>query len=225
MVYSPQNASRCDSMNHKDTKLDAENKFHWLVLPGPRRSNAVYDTVVDETDNFVVLPTKGSIVPGWLLIVPKMPVTRIADLPEKTQDELEALLDRVSSRLRLHFDEPYVFEHGGFSGSQVSCGVDQAHLHVVALGFDLVEAVEEYSPNGWISTDHSTIPSREIGNEEYWFVSSRTVSKYKKVDTPCSQLFRKIIAKATGVPEFWNYKSKDFTSNVIETITAMSANG
>lgn len=212
-------------MDHYDTRPDSGNKFHWLFLPGQKANAAGYDTIVDETQNFVVLPTKGSIVPGWVLIVPKFPIPRIAHVPRELRDELRSLVCRVSETLQTKFGNTYTFEHGGFEGSKVSCGVDQAHLHVAALDFDLIKAAELESPDHWVDLGAVSIPGSEVAKGEYWFVSNANSSRCKTIDRPHSQFFRRIIAHETGMSEFWDYRSNDFIENVSTTIEAMGANG
>ncbi|WP_195820670.1 HIT family protein [Roseobacter sp. MH60115] len=213
------------AMDLKDTQPDSGNKFHWLFLQGQSSTTAIYDTVVEETQNFAVLPTKGSIVPGWVLVVPKFPTPRIADVPEELHAELGALVQRVSGKLESAFGNTYTFEHGGLKGSKISCGVDQAHLHIAALDFDLVQAAMSETAGSWIDASSAIFPSAELAEGEYWFVSAGDTAKFKTVDKPCSQFFRRIIARKAGHSGLWDYRSEDFMENVTSTIKAMGANG
>lgn len=213
------------AMDLKDTQPDSGNKFHWLFLPRQSSTSAIYDTIIEDTQNFAVLPTKGSIVPGWVLIVPKFPTSRMADVPQDLQAELGALIGRVSKKLETEFGKPYVFEHGGVKGSKISCGVDQAHLHIAALDFDLIEAATSESAQGWVDLSPTAVPSNALGDGEYWFVSAGDTAKFKIVDEPCSQFFRKIIAREVGCSQLWDYRSEDFLENIASTIKAMGANG
>ncbi len=218
----PQNMTVMNAINKKP---EPGNKFHWLFLQGERTTAAAYDTIVKETEHFVVMPTKGSIVPGWLLVVPKFPITRMADVPAELRDELGQLVSRMSLRLSTRFGDPYIFEHGGFEGSKVSCGVDQAHLHIASLDFDLIEAAKNESNSGWVEVMPGLPKKEEIGRDEYWFVSNGKVSKCKVVDKPSSQFFRKVIARKVGVSERWDYRTDDFIENVQSTLAAVGANG
>ena len=68
------------------------SKFSWLFLPGSGGARARYDQVVTETANFVVLPSLGSIVPGWLLLIPKFPIARLADMEKHYHQEFNNTL-------------------------------------------------------------------------------------------------------------------------------------
>lgn len=212
-------------MDLSDKHPGSGNKFQWLFLPGAEAPTALYDKVIEETQNFAVLPTRGSIVPGWVLIVPKFATSRIADVSESKMSELRDLLERVTSRLEKEFGTTFTFEHGGFQGSNVSCGVDQAHLHVASLNFDLVEAAKSASPGGWMHVGSDQLPPPEFSDGEYWFVSSGEVAMCKEIDLPISQFFRKIIAQKAEKAALWDYRTEDFNENVASTIKVMGANG
>jgi len=213
------------AMDFKDTKPDTGTKFHWLFLPGQRSSVALYDITVEETENFAVMPTKGSIMPGWVLVVPKFPTPRMADVPEAMRGELADLVGRICGRLENEFGTTFSFEHGGLKSSIVSCGIDQAHLHIVPLGFDLLEAAQSESPPEWINVGCDRLPQPNLSDEEYWFVSSGKDSLSKTIDRPCSQFFRRIIARKAGKPDLWDYRKEDFIQNVEITLKAMGKNG
>ncbi len=213
------------AMPHMEKLPDQGNKFHWLFIPECRTSSALYDTKIMETQNFVVMPTKGSIVPGWVLVVPKFPVPRMADIPEPMFDELRGLVERIIKDIEVKFGKAFTFEHGGFKGSSVSCGVDQAHLHIAPAGFDLVEIAQDYTKGCWMPAGANLIPRSSFTDREYWFVSSGEISLYKEIDQPISQFFRKLIAQHTGNSAHWNYKDNDFIENVALTLEAMATNG
>src|SRR6266478_8200201 len=91
----------------------------------------IYDEILIEVDGCVVTPTLGSIVPNWLLIVPRSPVLNFALWSAATGQSPLNLVEKVVAKC--HSAERIVwFEHGpAQSGSIVGCGIDQAHLHVI----------------------------------------------------------------------------------------------
>lgn len=226
MWYNPaKQPQNIRPMNPRDEQNDIGTKLHWLFLPGQSSSYALYDRIVEETDNFAVLPTKGSIVPGWVLVVPKFPIPRIADVPRALHGELNELVNRTCAKLEKAFGPTFTFEHGGFKGSQVSCGVDQAHLHIAALDFDLVQAAQMTSPTSWTNVDCDRAPNGTFSASEYWYVSSGAVSLSKPIEIAVPQFFRKIIAERAGCSEHWDYRKEDFIENVAVTLKAMGTNG
>ena len=212
-------------MNPQSANPEEGSKLHWLFLPGAERSDAKYDTILEETPNFVVLPTKGSIVRGWVLVVPKFPISRMADVPESLRGELDEVVEATLEKLEDRFGSAFSFEHGGFKGSQVSCGVDQAHLHIASLDFDLLKSAEAASQGGWVEVNQSRALADGVVDQEYWFASSEKRTIYKPVDFPVSQFFRKIVADHMHEREAWDYKAHDFLENVDLTIRAFAAHG
>lgn len=216
------------NMTKTPMPLRSENessKFHWLFLGNQHESDQPYDRPIMETKNFVVLPSLGSIVPGWLLVVPKWPVARIADISPDVRDEFEELVFKVRKIAEREFGQTFLFEHGGFAGSSVSCGVDQAHLHIVPLPFDLTTAALESKEERWVECDSSVFPYDICGLEEYWYVSSDRLALTKAVTTPESQWFRKLIASELRCADAWDYKKFSFLENIQGTIKVMGLHG
>ncbi len=212
-------------MDKLDKLMRTEAKLHWLFLPGATGTAARYDTILQETENFVALPTKGSIVPGWVLIVPKFPLARMADVADEMRKELEELIQWVWDDIEHGFGNAFSFEHGGHRGSKVSCGVDQAHLHIAPLSFDLLEAAKDFSGGTWQNIDKCLVPPPNLTTDEYWFASSGDKTIFKPVDNAQSQFFRKLIAEKSDCSEAWDYKAHDFLENVEQTIRVLGGNG
>jgi len=201
------------------------NKFQWLFLGKTSRAPSSYDRPIWETDHFAVLPSLGSIVSGWLLIVPKFPVCRIADLNLGLREEFEELARKAVRAVERDFGQAYLFEHGGAFGSKVSCGVDQAHLHIVPLDFDLLGTALNSKSDPWNETGHLCFPYDVCGPEEYWYVSNQERTLFMAISEPESQWFRKLIAVQTGQAGNWDYKEHPFLENVDATRKAIGADG
>ena len=102
------------------------------------RAGALYcsascNTRLLESRNFVVVPTVGMIVPGWLLLLTKEHVPNMATIPASWHAEMSDLLRQAKALLSRHFSPPFVFEHGADPKHKVNCGscVDHAHLHLI----------------------------------------------------------------------------------------------
>lgn len=91
-----------------------------------------------ESPNFVVLPSVGAMVEGWLLIIPKDHYLSAAAMPYVLVEELHELKDDVAHILAPLFGSIVAFEHGPSRPScEIGCGVDHAHLHLVPFAGDL----------------------------------------------------------------------------------------
>ena len=109
-------------------------RFAWVVENREPSLEEPCDREVARTADYVVLPSAGSLVPGWLLVVPRRPMLNLGCTTPSERAALMELVDDLSIRMGNFEGEIYCFEHGSaFVGSATGCGVDQAHLHVVPL--------------------------------------------------------------------------------------------
>ena len=106
----PQNTTESMMSDHT---AHGRNKFEWLFLGEASQITHSYDRPIWETDHFAVLPSLGSIVSGWLLIVPKFPVCRIADVDSWLRNEFEALAHKTIRSVERDFGRAYLFERYG----------------------------------------------------------------------------------------------------------------
>ncbi len=97
-----------------------------------------------EGDQFLVFPTLGCFVEGYLLICPRMHVPSCAALERPLLGKLEKLTASVTRVVRDNYGSCVVFEHGLASCRRRAGGcIDHAHLHVVPGDFDLVSVLSE----------------------------------------------------------------------------------
>jgi ATP adenylyltransferase len=91
-----------------------------------------WQTVIFESPNFVVWPSMGGFVEGWLLAVPKEHALNVSQMSVGGRAELGRLLDHVTADLRRVYGPIVAFEHGPVHAAQpVGCGIDHAHVHLV----------------------------------------------------------------------------------------------
>jgi ATP adenylyltransferase len=195
-------------------------RFDWLLGTGALPDND-WDVELLRTTNFAVVPSLGSLVPGWLLVVPKRPALNFSELTSNEKQELESLLVRIRAHLHRPGYVVHEFEHGSrYLGSVMGCGVDQAHLHVVPLTFDLTVSVT--------TTDTSEIRWSELGrgddvwsqisrDREYYFVRNDSRSLLGITRYPRTQWIRKVIAKELGHPDAWDYRTELGLQNIRAT--------
>lgn len=58
-------------------------------------NSRIENTIIDEIDNFVVLPTIGALVDGYLMIVSKKHINSMSELKENEKIEYELLLKKI----------------------------------------------------------------------------------------------------------------------------------
>lgn len=190
---------------------------------GIRGSAATWDRPIFATDNFVVVPSKGAFLVGWLMIVPTKHVLSIAGLTEAHSAELEELITQVSDKQRRGFASPTIFEHGAcVSGTTFGCGIDHAHVHLVPLpaSIDLRAHAESALGQAFhheaVSTGHPYLRLRQPGSST-WLSLSPTGPLPR-------QFFRQVIWEALGRPSAsYDYDEAPCEAEVTETIRMLAA--
>jgi diadenosine tetraphosphate (Ap4A) HIT family hydrolase len=190
-----------------------------------------WDQVLIQTPNFVVLPTIGAIVEGWVLLVPKKHYLCIGALKNELLLELEELKSLVSEILQDCYGAITVFEHGPAStGHPVGCGIDHAHLHMVPTKCDLIKGVREVFPHSlqWIEARgiKDTVTYYEKGLS-YLYIEQPIGKAYLASHLSLvSQLFRRVIAVSVGHPERydWNiFKEQHIVELTVNKLRAQIA--
>lgn len=175
--------------------------------------------IILESDNFVVMPTIGCLVEGYLLVVSKKHYTCMGDLPSLLTNELNSLVEIVTSKINEKYKKNAVcFEHGGCKGKSGSC-VDHAHLHVVPFDTNLTKLIKPYALNDMtISSLHDL---QSYAPYLYW----QDIDESQHVATGDffpSQFFRKIIADYYGLGNEWDWHQFHHAENMLKTIKDFS---
>ncbi|KAA6344188.1 hypothetical protein EZS27_008159 [termite gut metagenome] len=185
-----------------------------------------YNKRLYETENFVVIPSLGSIVEGWLLIVPKkyfISYGYIQLVP--LYDELELLIDYIGSFVKKIYGDFVVFENGAYCQNKlVGCGVDYAHIHIVPTTYNLINIIENEFEiyYDWKQIDTIKKSANYICNDQpyLYYRSQQNESFITTNENIPSQLFRKALALAMGVRDEYDWKNNPFTENIYKTIDA-----
>jgi diadenosine tetraphosphate (Ap4A) HIT family hydrolase len=195
------------------------------ILQG--RSDVVCDQALAENDEYVVVPTKGSLVPGWLLVVAKVHVLCAGASPSSSPGGLQEILTTARRLIEPRFGPVTLFEHGPVTdGTALGCGVDHLHIHAAPLAFSLRAEFQRLFPEsnwrriaGWQDLEpiHSEgvsyVAVQEPGGPLEWCEAPPSVR----------QPLRRAIAAAIGAEERFDYNVYPYDENVVRTIEAVSA--
>ena len=198
----------------------------WRSFPKP-----AWDTILFASDRFVVVPTLGAFVEGWLLIVSKEHVLCMGSLPSDASAELAHVADVVADVLRAEYSPPTQFEHGPAEpGLEVGCGVDHAHLHLVPLDFGLVQAATVSLQELGASWEASLPSFASLGRlhesgKSYLYVREPGSEPVHCVppSVPC-QFFRRIIADGRGIGDqydYHNYPHEQCVKRTLQRLTGL----
>jgi ATP adenylyltransferase len=171
-----------------------------------------------------VVPTIGSLVPGWLLLVPRLESLAFRDLPRKQRQEILALARTLANDVKAFGRNSFVFEHGPSKPlSPVGCGVDQSHIHVAPMNGDLLSLALADETVVWTVAD-PTDPWRECpSGREYLLISHDDDCYVGFPRVTQSQYFRRKIAYLQGAPEAWDYREWPCHDNAQRTIEHFSS--
>jgi len=179
------------------------------------------DMPVCESENFVAIPSLGSITPGWIMIVPKSHVLNFADLYNDA--EFGKLAATVVRRLRAYGSRIHMLEHGSnCEGSSTGCGVDHAHVHFVPLPDDLSSEIDRLDSSlRWTEISLDSVRS-VVGTAEYLLYCADvqdelTIGRLALLESPLSQFFRRAIAVQLKVAMRFDYRTYGFDKNIAKT--------
>jgi ATP adenylyltransferase len=190
------------------------------------RPRAPWDRPLFESENLVAVPSLGSLVEGWLLIVPRAHFISTGSFDRSLERELAAFKREIWARLETVYGEVCAFEHGPYAPRrQAGCGVDHAHVHLVPLSFDLAKAALPFlsTDADWTRASWSDC-SRAIEREvDYLFVEQPLgVGRIAVADRFGSQILRKAIATAIGKPREFDWREYPQQHVIDSTISRLS---
>jgi diadenosine tetraphosphate (Ap4A) HIT family hydrolase len=209
-------------MNNNGIVLKSSRpRFAWVVDGLSRGQCDVFDSPLYCDPASVAVPSMGSLIAGWMLVVPRKAAPSLAQLSREHRAELQAARTLVGGKIGAAFDGVvYEFEHGsGAFGGVMGCGVDQAHLHLVPLPFDLVETASVLAGEGWDFDAKTEDPWAEIpSGSDYWLIRNTKTGMGRVVipEQAISQALRRLIAEGLGVSE-WDYKTNPLPANATRT--------
>ena len=189
-------------------------------------SRPAWDRVLLEFPNFIVVPTKGALLPGWLLVISKAHTLCTGFLDDVAQTELRSVIESAAELVRSRFGEPTLFEHGpSTEGTVLGCGVDHLHIHVAPLPFSLRGAADKLNNDlHWQRIDSFVHLKRlSENNESYcWVREPGDLGPYVCSPAPkVRQFLRRAIASELGRPDEFDYATYPELSIVQETLNSL----
>lgn len=190
-------------------------RFCWLLENSAPRV-APWDVDLTPSGLFATVPSKGAIVGGWLLTLPRYPAINIASLCKEKRQQILAHARNTAIKDAEGGRKTFFFEHGPVAPhSLTGCGVDHAHLHSVPLNFDLLKDLPHVMDWRRVSSEDpwSTLGDSDylvVGHEEKWFACEPR--------NPESQFFRKLIAQRVTGGYGWDHNERAWAENVHTTI-------
>jgi ATP adenylyltransferase len=194
----------------------------------PTTQRSAWNEPLWESPNFVVIPSLGALVEGWVLIVTKQHAIAMGALSDPLLSELNNLKWQVAGALSEHYNSSVcVFEHGpSQEGCRLGCGVDHAHMHIVPIEFDLRRAVGPYMPHRTEWRPAHLLDCRAAFESSTGYLYFEQPIGFGQIATAAdfeSQLFRRAIATTIGLAEQFRWREHPQLRNVEATIQGAHA--
>ncbi len=199
--------------------LAPQTRFDWILQGAPHGPDDVFDEDLAGYAEAAVIPTRGALVAGWLLVVPRTPCLSVAELKRLDRLRLLAIAEEASARMSAQAGTSVMFEHGpGRAGAAGGCGVDQAHLHVIVGAPDLLDnLVEQVGEVEWSRVDHADPWAAVLPGSDYLMIRNRDRAVRAIVDDPTPQRLRRALAEVLGRGHEWDYRTHPNASNARRT--------
>ena len=174
-----------------------------------------YNTVIEETNNFIIIPCLGSLVLGYILILPKKHTYCMTNFNEDIMQEYNSLLEKYREKFkRIYGKYPIIFEHGTKdpSGMCTSC-VIHAHTHIVNHNYYNEQEIIK-------SLNFSKIDNLDgIENKNYiYYKNPEGINYITYKFEPISQIMRIFIAEDLNMKEKYDWRKYHFDDNIKKTI-------
>ena len=181
-----------------------------------------YNTIIEETDNFLIIPSIGSLVDGYLLIVYKKHVYSFSKIFSKEKDEYIAIINKYRMLFKEKYGKyPIVFEHGSSKPNEM-CASSLIHAHSHILNHNYFNEKEILYKEKFKEIDSFNDIRKDIN---YIYYKSDNGNDYVSYEfEPISQLMRKYVAKDLNIEDKYNWKFDEFAENIEKTISKFKIN-
>ena len=183
--------------------------------------------IVYESSNFLVVPTVGEFITGYLLIIPKRHTMSLAEFTKSELLEFLQVLDDVCYILHLTYNTSdfLIFENGtGKSGKgKAKDSIVHAHVHVARSRLT-VNKIKEISGFHFNNIKYDEIP--QFTNHSYLLIrdsdDSWAISSNPNLYIP-RQYIRQLLAEEHGIMgEQWNWRKYPFYELITKTMKEIS---
>lgn len=173
-----------------------------------------YNTILEETNNFFVIPTKGSLVDGYVLIVSKKHYLNMIELDINIKLEYLYLINKYRLIFKnIYYEYPIIFEHGTYINENSASSIIHAHTHIVNHRF-----LEEDKIIQKLNFKEFNIFENNIGNNYIMYISHKNKYYISTTFEHKSQLMRYYIAKDLNLIDQYDWNNYTFSENIKSTI-------
>ena len=177
----------------------------------------IENTIIDESKNFIVLPSIGALVDGYLIIVSKKHINSMSELKENERVEYEFLIEKYRKKFKKIYNKfPIIFEHGSPINNSVMkvSSIIHAHTHIVNHKF--IDEKKVIKKLNFKKVDNLNSLLRK--QNYIMYINQKNVCYISYNFEPKSQMMRRIIAQELGYENKFDWKKEMFIENIYLTI-------
>lgn len=196
-----------------------------LLLHHITPNTGLTSRVITQTEHFVVIPTLGSFVEGYVMVLSKAHYDCAGQIPADQMAELTQLLEMMKNRIRqCYHTDTVCFEHGSVSCTNRFGGcINHAHIHIVPCPNSLMGEIALYDLQTEKIDSLEDLQGYGQRGEPYLYFEDTDQQKYLITgDNVVSQFFRKLLAQQHGVDEKWDWRTDLCMENVQKTCQRLS---
>ena len=181
-----------------------------------------YNQILEETNCFYIIPSLGSLVEGYVLILPKQHIYSMSKSNKKILEEYNGIIEKYRKIFKKIYGKyPIVFEHGTPNPSGISANsVIHGHAHIVNHNYkkesEMIKKLNFKKINSIYDIQ---------SNKNYIYYKNQAGINYVTYEfEPISQIMQIYIANDLEINENYNWRNFAFENNILKTIKKIKEN-
>jgi len=176
-----------------------------------------YNTIFEETENFIVLPALGSLVDGYILIITKQHYFNMYELNDNIKNEYLNLIQKYRNIFKQIYGKyPIVFEHGSSKNSPTTSSASIIHAHTHIVNHNYLDEKNILNKFYFYKIDFFRY-NPNIKNYIFYISPSNKIYLTENFESK-SQTMRILIAKDLKIENKFNWRKEPFFENINSTI-------
>jgi ATP adenylyltransferase len=187
------------------------------------KNDSIENTILFEDEDFLIVPTIGSFIEGWLLIITKKHYLCAGQIPKDIRYKLSNLIIKCSHIVNKHYGNCLIFEHGpATENEEIGCSIDHCHIHILPSNVNILKNSKEIFNTKWKnSTFVEDTEKYYKNNNSYIYINNINIKNGEKIclgDKTPKQFIRKTLALALGDAGIYDYLIFPEINNIQSTI-------
>lgn len=184
------------------------------------------NTILYENENFVVLPAKGTMLDGYLMICPKKHYTGMANLPYDVRQELFVLIEKIKQIILKEYKiMPTILEHGSLREGRHPKSIVHAHVHIFPFNFNKVHHQKMLDCLKLEKIDLKS-QMQNFAGKNYWLYVDKNENAYMShtISNVPRSIFLRLVACQLGMEECyeWREPKNDNIETIKKTLEKLS---